>query len=254
MLSPNAVQQLVRKFIAEIRAETRHRDDTSRKIYDLNSYYDRLDAVTCIQTELREVLAYRDHAGIGKIVDDLLKSEGHLIDCHSDDYRKLTHEILKALIHLFEHEIESAGASVLSTHVADEIFKTSECRDFIKISRKSRSPFMHQVARAFWKENSPAWKPQTIKKNRTFQKHLLKFLSPDRMIHTVDEKTGKAYRELLVNTMTNRGKLMSPARVDMYLGYANRLFRWAIRQRYIHLNPFDRLQSAEKDYPGSGSP
>ena len=246
MLSRDEIKRLVRKFVDETKAEIEQRYDTNREILDHSSYFDQLDTLTCIQSELKEELAYRDRSGVYHLVDDLLKSEGRPIDRNSSCYQKLANEILKAVIHLFEHEINLAGTGGLNTGIAAEILKESECKDFGDISSKTQSHFMDQVADAFWKENSSNWKPRTVTENRTFHEHLLKYLNPDRMIHTVDYQTGREYKALLVTTRTNRRKLMSPARVDMYLGYASQLFNWAIKQHYTELNPFAGLQFGKK--------
>jgi integrase len=39
---------------------------------------------------------------------------------------------------------------------------------------------------------------------------------------------------------------MSPARVDLYLGYASQLFSWAIKHHYTDINPFTGLQFGKK--------
>jgi len=113
-------------------------------------------------------------------------------------------------------------------------------------SDEQHSEIFQKVADAFWKENSPNWKPRTVTEYRTCHNRLLEFLGQDRKIHSVDYQTGRDYKKLLADTKTKRGKQMSSARVDIYLGYAAQVFNWAIKQNYIKVNPFAGLQYGKK--------
>lgn len=125
-----------------------------------------------------------------------------------------------------------------------ELFPKSK-KDLPDIDEQE-SEAVQQILDAFWKENSPHWKPRVVTQYKTCNKHLIRFLGPDQMIHTVDYQIGRDYKDLLSNTITNRGTKMSPARVDLYLGYAAQVFNWAIKHHYTDVNPFSGLQYGKK--------
>ena len=75
--------------------------------------------------------------------------------------------------------------------------------------------------------------PRKRTQYQTCHNRLLEFLGHDQMIHTFKYEVGRDYKNILSNTITNRGTKMSTARVDLYLGYASQLFNWAIKHHFF---------------------
>jgi integrase len=190
-----------------------------------------------------------DFTPIEETVNELLKKNGINHGAKSSlEYRKLCAEILKAEIQLMPLQKRHMQCDFSYKQELAEIFPEvfPKPTELLPAVDEQGSEIIQKVFDAYWEENSPNWKPRTVTEFKTFNKHLLDFLGSDRVIHTIDYKDGRDYKELLSNTKTKRGTQMSPARVDMYLGYAAQVFNWAIKHHYTEVNPFSGLQYGKK--------
>jgi hypothetical protein len=200
---------------------------------EFRSYVAFLDA---FREDLIDCLNLGDFSMFEKSIGELLKRNGiNHIDKDSLEYRRLCTEIHTAEIQLLpiqqQHMLGDFSYKKQLPDVFPEVFPKSTERQSKVEEQKSKT--LQKVFDAFWKESSPYWKPRTVTEFNTCHKHLLVFLGPDRMIHTVDYQVGGKYKDLLSNTITKKGTQMSPARVDLYLGYAAQVFKWAIKRRLI---------------------
>jgi integrase len=260
IMTKTEINEIVKEYVEWVRDGIEKDYSTSRRVLDPDTYQTHLDALEFYQTDLKEELAYHDRKSVYNIVDGFLKERGIPIDRDSDTYQMLAHEILKAKIHLLEYEIEQAKTGGLNDGInfaaqavkaKNEILASStQGKPQVPssvLSPESTSASFSKVAQAYWDEMKPSWKIRTVPENRTFHNKLLEFIGPDRMIHSVEIETGRRYKEMLSKITTNRKKKMSTARVDMYLGYASSVFRWAIRNKYFFgENPFTGLQYGKK--------
>jgi integrase len=211
--------------------------------------YQVIDFYESIRNDLIDGLNLGDFSMLELPIGELLKENKiSKIDKSTLGYGKLCAEIYKAEIQLMpmhkQHMLCDFSYKKELPEIFPELFPKSKKRLPDIDERKSEA--VQQILDAYWKENSPHWKPRTKTEYRTCYNHLLQFLGKDRMIHTVDYQDGRAYKERLSSTKTKRGKQMSPARVDLYLGYAAQVWNWAIKHHYAEVNPFSGLQYGKK--------
>jgi len=213
---------------------------------EFNSYVNSLDN---IRDDWIAALNLGDFTPIVETVNELLTKNGINHGAKSSlEYRKLCAEILKAEIQLIPIQKKHMLCDVSYRKELPEIFPEvfpKPTESLPQIAEQSSQP-LKKVLAAFWKESSPHWKPRTVTQFKTCHNRLLEFVGPDQMIHTVDYQIGRDYKDLLSNTKTNKGTKMSPARVDLYLGYASQVFNWAIKHHYTEINPFSGLQYGKK--------
>ena len=211
-----------------------------------NSYVNSLDN---IRDDWIAALNLGDFTPIEQTANELLTKNSINHGAKSSfEYRKLCAEILKAEIQLIPIQKKHMLCDVSYRKELPEIFPEvfpKPTESLPQIAEQSSQP-LKKVLAAFWKESSPHWKPRTVTQFKTCHNRLLEFVGPDQMIHTVDYQIGRDYKDLLSNTKTNKGTKMSPARVDLYLGYASQVFNWAIKHHYTEINPFSGLQYGKK--------
>jgi len=249
-LSDDQIQELVHQYIKQ------SIESWDRDFYEVpdedrpgNPHFVMIGHLEGLRDDLIARLNYGDFSMIEDTIEDLLKDNGiGATDKGSLEYRKLCAEILKAEIQLMPMHDKHVQCDFSYKHDLPKIFPDTfpHIRESLPTTDEQTSEVLQEVVDAFWKENSPNWKPRTVTEFRTFHNHLLEFLGHDRMIHSVEYQTGRDYKNLLSNTKTNRGKQMSFARIDMYIGYASQVFNWAIRQNYTKINPFAGLQYGKK--------
>ena len=239
-----AIKDLDKLFYEEIDDEVYPPPFTNDR--QLLSYVNSLDN---IRDDWIANLNLGDFTPIEETVKELLTKNGINHGAKSSlEYRKLCAEILKAEIQLMPIQKKHMQCDFSYKNELPEIFPevfTKPTQHLSDTAEKS-SETLKKVLAAFWKENSPNWKPRTVTQFKTCHNRLLEFLGQDRMIHTVDYKDGRDYKKRLSNTKTNRGTKMSPTRVDLYLGYAAQAFNWAIKHHYTEINPFSGLQYGKK--------
>jgi integrase len=212
----------------------------------LKSYVEALDD---IRKDLIVNLNFGDFSMLESPICELLKKNGiNNVTKGSLEYRKLCAEICKAEIQLMpmekQHMLGDFSYKKELSDIFPEVFPKAAER--LPQIAEQNSEILEKVLDTFWKESSPHWKPRTKTQFKTCHNHLLKFLGPDQMIHVVGYQIGRDYKKFLSNTKTNRGTRMSPARVDLYLGYAAQVFNWAIKHHYTEVNPFSGLQYGKK--------
>jgi len=212
----------------------------------LHGYVEDLDS---IRDDLITNLNLCDFSMLKDSIHGLLKQNGiDDPDTGSPEYRKLCAEIHKAEIQLVplqkKHKLCDFSYRKELPDVFPQVFTIPS--QSIPETSAQNSETLQKVFKEYWEENSSSWKPRTVTEYRTCHKQLLEFLGHDRMIHSVDWEQGRDYKKLLSDTITNRGEPMSPARVDLYLGYAAQVFNWAIKHHYTEVNPFTGLQYGKK--------
>jgi hypothetical protein len=253
-LSDEKIHKLIHRYIK-----------TSIENWDKNFYekldddppglrpYEAIDFFEDIRDQLIDHLNNGDFKMLEKPIGELLIKNGiNDVDKDSLEYRKLCAEIHKAQIQLMPMQKRHMQCDFSYKRELPDIFPEVFPKSVISLpdTDEQTSESLQKVLDLFWTENSPNWKPRTLTEYKTCHKHLLGFLGDDRMIHTVDYQVGRDYKELLSNSITNRGTKMSPARVDLYLGYAAQVFNWAIKQHYTEVNPFSVSSSGRKKGKG----
>ena len=210
------------------------------------SYVNSLDD---IQKDMIANLNLGEFSMLEKPINGLLKKNGiNHVAKSSLEYRQLCAEIHKAEIQLLPMQKRHMQCDFSYKKELPDVFPEvfpKQPESLPQIAGQN-SETLEKVLDAFWKESSPHWKPRTVTEYKTCHKHLIEFIGHDRKIRTVDYPDGREYKELLSNTITKRGTTMSPARVDLYLGYGAQAFRWAIKHHYTEVNPFSGIQYGKK--------
>lgn len=249
-LSDEQIQALVHQHIKQ------SIESWDRNFYEIpdddvpgNHPFEMIDHFETMREDLVAHLHRGDFRMLEKPIAVLLEKNGITdLDKSSLEYRKLCAEIHKAEIQLMPLQKKHMLCDFSYKRELPRVFPDTfpHIKDSMPTEDEQTSEVLQKVVDAFWKENSPNWKPRTVTEFRTFHNHLLDFLGHDRMIHSVDYQTGRDYKDLLSNTKTKRGKQMSSARIDMYIGYAAQVLNWAIRQNFTKINPFAGLRYGKK--------
>jgi len=251
-LSEDIIQKLVHQYIKnaiESWDKSLYEELDPPPFNDAGEFRSYVAFLDNFREDLIDCLNLGDFSMLEKSIGMLLEKNGiNHIDKDSMAYRKLCVDIHNAEIQLLpmqqQHMLGDFSYKKQLPDVFPELF--AERKESPPEIAGQNSENLQKVLDAFWKENSPHWKPRTVTQFKTCHNHLLEFLGGDRMIHTLDYKDGRDYKKLLSNTITKKGTKMSPARVDLYLGYAAQAFNWAIKHHYINVNPFAGLQFGKK--------
>jgi hypothetical protein len=251
-LSKEIIQKLVHQYIKnaiESWDKSLYEDVDPPPFNDAGEFRNYLAFLDYFREDLIDCLNLGDFGMLEESIGVLLKKNGiNHIDKNSLEYRKLCVNIHNAEIQLLpmqqKHMLGDFSYKKELPDVFPEVF--SKRKESPSEIAEQNSEKLQKVLDAFWKENSPDWKPRTVTQFKTCHNHLLEFLGGDQMIHTLDYKDGRDYKKRLSNTITKKGTKMSPARVDLYLGYAAQVFNWAIKHHYINVNPFAGLQFGKK--------
>lgn len=253
MLSKDEIDEIVKEYVEQSRNYIQEEYATTRRVLNPETYEGQLNGLVFRQEELKKLLAYHDRNSVYPIVDSIFKSKGLPVDWNSDSYQWLANEILKAQIRLIEYEIEQAKTGGLNDSPAVNVAGNLSSPVSFPAASPSPTPIpevssevFSKIAKEYWDENSPEWKVRTKPENQTFHKKLLEFIGADRQIYKVDYETAREYKKLLSETITKRKKVMSKTRVDMYLGYASQVFKWAKQHHYTEVNPFEGIQYGKK--------
>jgi hypothetical protein len=158
-------------------------------------------------------------------VTDVLVREDLKVEKLSVSHNKICREMLKGMISF--GEIQNRRQQGDYSDDLKEVFplpSDTKVAQVPTVAENVTPETVQKVFDAYWNENESEWKPRTRTQYKTCHNHLLDFLSHDQMLHTIKYEAGRNYKNLLSNTITNRGEKMSTARVDLYLGYASQLF------------------------------
>ena len=68
---------------------------------------------------------------------------------------------------------------------------------------------------------------------------MLEFYGQDTPITTIGFDQGREFKTHLREYKSNRGKNLSTARINLYLGFAKALFNFAVKNNYVDKNPFE---------------
>jgi len=255
-LTDGQIQKLVHQYIKtsienwdKSFSEEVDEEVNPRPFFDAREFMTYVNSLDNIRDDLIANLNLGDFSMLEKSINELLKKNGINHGANSSlEYRKLCAEIHKAEIQLMpiekRHMMGDFSYKKELPDIFPEVFP-KETESLPQIAEQD-SETLEKVLDAFWKESSPHWKPRTVTQFKTCHNHLIEFLGQDRKIRTVDYPDGRNYKDFLSNTKTNRGTKMSPARVDLYLGYAAQVFNWAIKHHYADVNPFSGLQYGKK--------
>ncbi len=163
-------------------------------------------------------------------VKAILEKEGLEAKIFSGTHNKICREVLKSQIKF--GEIEDRRNNGDYSVDLEKIFplpSNQKAELPVSTTMERTSGSVQKMLDAYWNEHLPNWKPRAATQYRTCHKHLLVFLGQNRMIHTIDYDDGSNYKDLLLNTKKKDGDNLSSSRVDLYLGYASQIFKWAKR-------------------------
>ena len=255
-MTDNQIKDLIDQYIKravkswnESFYEDVDKDEYPLPYVDENTFHGYLGDLDNIREDLVANLNLGDFSMLKASIHALLKTNGITDpDTNSPEYRKLSAEIHKAEIQLLPFQKRHMLCDFSYKKELPEVFPgvfTTPSQSIPERSAQS-SETLQKVFKEYWEENLSSWKPRSVTEYSTCHKRLLEFLGHDQMIHSVDWEHGREYKKLLSDTITNRKKPMSPARVDFYLGYAAQVFDWAIKHHYTEMNPFTGLQYGKK--------
>ena len=207
---------------------------------ELQDYIQTLEAV-------REDLAVEMNLGQCQILKEsvlsLLKRNG-IADVlpGSPEFQRLCYLIIKAEIQLLplqqRHLQGDFDYGNELSQILSNVFPFEETPSIGAPSLVQPQETLAEVAEKYWREREPGWKPRTRTEYRTCCNRLLEFLGKERLITTIDYATAREYKEFLQNKTVGKKRALSPSRVNLYLDFAEAIFRFAEHNNYIKLNPF----------------
>ena len=240
-LSEAEINELIRAYVKQAIEDAELYRATSKKRLNSDTVDEELDLIGSLKAEFRESLAYRDFGVVKPSVDSLLKENNIELDEESDEYRQLSHQMLKAQI--FLSDIDKKQALGDYTYQDQDFLTPSPSQPGVS-PQVQPSETLGKIVEAYWAENSGRWKQRSVVEFKVFKKSLLDFLKPDTQIHAITYETGRNYKESLKKKKNQGGHPLSDSRINNYLSFASTLFRWAKRQHLTELNPFEGLQIA----------
>jgi len=215
---------------------------TSKEQLDSDSVDLELDIISDFKAGYKEALSYRDFQAVEESVSTLLYENGITLDKDSDEYHQLSHQMLKAQI--FLSDIDKKQALGDYSYQDQDYLTPTPAQQQAPESPEQSSETIEDIVEAYWSENSGRWKQRSVVELEVFKNSLLDFLKPDTQTHTITYNTGRDYKEALRKKKNQRGQPLSDSRINNYLSFASTLFKWARRQHYTELNPFEGLQIA----------
>ncbi|WP_319524603.1 site-specific integrase [uncultured Desulfosarcina sp.] len=251
------INYIIREFIKDSLNEEEDTRINQQRPLTNDDVSKRAEFLGFLQSDHREALATSDFKHARHMTDDIIQTHGLDIEKDSEEYRKLSKELLKAHIDVLEVEkrrtlgdygspeekalLESTGLSPAPTG-------KQRYRNAPEEQRKS-SAIMKQAGEDFISEYSGGWNPRSLTDYQMAADQIVTGLGPDTPLHTIDYNRMKVFRDGLKDgSMTLRGKPMSIARINFFMDAAKRIFSLAMKRdpHLYYVNPADGLRLKDK--------
>ena len=215
---------------------------------ELQEYIKTLDAV-------REDLVVEMNLGQCEILEQsvlrLLKRNGiDNVPPGSPEFQRLCYLIIKAEIQLLplqqRHLQGDFSYGEALSQIWSKVFPLKEHPLIEAPSPTQPQETLADVAEKYWREREPSWKPRTCTEYRTCYKQLLAFLGENTPITAIDFTKAQKYKEFLQGKPVGKKSGLSITRINLYLDFAEAVFRFAERNHFVKSNPFSGLKIPEK--------
>jgi integrase len=226
-----------------------------------DSVHKRAEFLGFLQVGPQEALAKSDFRHATHMTDDVVETHGLDIEKDSEEYRKLSREILKAHIEVLEVEKRrTAGdygspeevALLESVDPNHWSIQNQGHRSASEQPQEQTSATIKQAGDDFWNEFNHSWKPRSRTDYKNVIDQIVDGLGTETQLHTIDYNRVKEFREgLRDGSLTKYGKPLSIARVNLFMATTHRIFDLAMKQdkNLDRINPADGLQLRDKRKP-----
>jgi hypothetical protein len=174
------------------------------------------------------------------MTDDVIQTHGlDITDRDSEDYRKLSREILKAHVQVLEVEkrrtLGDYGSSqevALRESIDPKPYQDGkQGHTSVSQQQQQTSATVKQAGDDFWNEFNQDWKPRSRTDYKNAIDQIVAGLGPDTQLHTIDYNRAKEFREgLRDGSLSKHGKPLSVSRVNFFLAVVKRIFDLAMKQ------------------------
>lgn len=257
-LDQSKINDIIRGFIKDsLDEETDIRISRQRPLTD-DEIDQRAEFLGSLQADRREALAKSDYRPAANLTDDALQTHGLDIEKGSEDYKRLSHELLMAQIKVLEVEQRRVYGDYESPQETSlrELYDPNHWANgkhgptvTPQPVQQQTSATMKQLGEDFWNEYKDGWKPRSRTDYRSATDQIVAGLGPDIQVHTIHYSHVKAFRDGLKDgSKTIHGKPMSISRINFIMDTANRIFSLALKQDSdLHpVNPADGLRLKDK--------
>jgi integrase len=258
------INEIIKTFIKDsLDEEEEVRINRQRPLTD-DDVSKRAEFLGFLQADHREALAKSDFNTTiaNQMTDDVIhKTHGLDIENGSEDYRKLSREILKAHIDVLEVEKRrtlgdygSPQEVALRESIEPSPSSTGKQRGQGNGSQQPQqtSATFQKAGDDFWNEFHRDWKPRSRTDYKNAIDQIVAGFGPDTQLHTVDYNRVKEFREgLRDGSLTKYGKPLSIPRINFFMAVVKRIFDLAMKQdrNLDRINPADGLQLRDKRKP-----
>ena len=164
----------------------------------------RADFLGFLQADHREALAKSDFSQANNMTDDVIQTHGlDITDRDSEDYRKLSREILKAHVQVLEVEkrrtlgdYESSQEVALRESIDPKPYQDGkQGHTSVSQQQQQTSATVKQAGDDFWNEFNQDWKPRSRTDYKNAIDQIVAGLGHDTQLHTIDYNRAKEFRE-----------------------------------------------------------
>ncbi|MDB4442264.1 tyrosine-type recombinase/integrase [bacterium] len=242
-ISDEKIQQMVNRYIKDQIADLeRGYYDSDNPLYrSVQDFRHHVGSFDFYKERTVELLGVGDYRPVENQVANLLKDHGvHHIEKGSESYIKLCREIIKADLKLLDVEKKHLQGDYSYKEDFPELFPALFKQ--LPVTDTPTSLPLSKVIEDYRKEKVPTWKPRTVPEIDRALNHLQNYLGETTPVHSIDGKTMREYKQMLLVEEYKPGKTRSITTInDKYLCFVKALFTYAKDNHYIKDNPAEGI-------------